>query len=134
MALRWRVHPLRQNPRKTVLLVLILAGILAIVQMSFGDLLWTAVSAVLLCGWLARYFFPTTYECDDAGIRVRFLGFVRERRWEEFRRCEVYRTGIYVSPFARANILDNFRGLFILFENNHDEVVEFVRGKIKGGS
>jgi hypothetical protein len=133
VSLRWRVHPLVEQPAKSLALIVILAGILVIVQLSFGEPGWTVVSGVLLFAWLARYFFPTTYECGEEGVRVGFLGFVRERRWGEFRRFEVYRTGIHLSPFAKPNILDNFRGLFMLFHNNRDEVVEFVGGKIKSG-
>jgi hypothetical protein len=54
MMLRWRAHPLRQNARKSLLLIAIVLGILGIVQVSFGEVMWTAVSGLLLVSWLVR--------------------------------------------------------------------------------
>jgi hypothetical protein len=132
--LNWKVHPLASNPKKSALLVLIIAVVLVTVQISFGEVFWTVFSAFILLIWLARYFFPTKYEFENEAVRVHFLGHVRERRWEEFRRFEVHNNGIFLSPYAKPNFLDNLRGLFILFQNNDSEVVEFVREKIENKS
>jgi len=50
-----------------------------------------------------------------------------ERPWNTYRSHWPDRNGVLLSPFPRRSRLENFRGLFVRFENNREDVVAFVR-------
>lgn len=126
----WRVHPLVERPRASLVLALLLGGILGVIGWTFPEPGWVLLSAVVLFAALAKYFLPTTYRFDMEGIEVQFLGVRRKYRWDVFRRCEAGSNGVFLSPFPRPHRLDNFRGLFVLCGARRDEVLDFVRRRI----
>jgi hypothetical protein len=134
-SLNWTAHPLRQEPLfKSALLIAIIAGVVAMVVDAFGHALYGLVSLMVLTLSLARYFFPTRYALDEEGCQVQaLLGFVRRYPWTQFRRADVHREGIFLSPFARPSRLDTFRGTFLKFHQNRDEVLYFVRRHVTDG-
>lgn len=129
--MNWKVHPLVDQGAKAVLLVLIVVAVLVLVRMTEPELMWTVLSGVVLIVSLARYFFPTTYILDERGITIRFLGIEQHRPWTQFRSHYVGRTGVLLSPFGKPHRLESFRGHYMLFGDNREEVVEFVRTHIK---
>jgi len=76
------------------------------------------------------YFLPTWYELDADGVAVRFLGRTRWVAWTEVRRTQVHGEGVQLSPFERPSRLESFRGTFLRFAGNRDEVVSFVKGQV----
>lgn len=129
-ALEWTVHPLVERPRQAVALVAILTLVLLLVWLNIPEPGWVVFAAAILFISLARFFFPTAYRLDDAGIHVRFLGFARDHSWGRFRRLEPGRNGLFLSPFPKPNRLDNFRGLFLLWGGNRKEIEAFARERI----
>ncbi len=127
---RWRSHPLVDDYPRSLALVAIVIAVCVGVWISFDSLVLAALSAAVLVGSLARYFAPTHYELNDAGISVRFLGHVRRVAWGDVRRHWVAREGVELSPFARPSRLESFRGTFLRFAGNRDEVVSFVESQM----
>lgn len=89
-----------------------------------------ALSVVIMLGSLSSFFLPTRYELDDDKVKIRYLLSMRERKWGMFRSYYVDKNGVLLSPFERPSRLENFRGLYIRFDNNQDQVVDFVKSKI----
>ena len=91
------------------------------------------VSLAVLVASLWRYWLPTRYRLDGQGVWVAHLGWERLHPWGQFRRAEVHRDGIFLSPFPRASRLDAFRGFFLRFGGCRGEVVSFVREHVAPG-
>ncbi len=126
--LRWAIHPLRrERPAKSVLLVALIIASSAAAAFGFEHWLYGAFSLGALTASLSRYFFPTRYVLDSEGINSEHLGFKQRRSWAEFRRVDEHWDGIFLRPSARPSRLDSFRGVFLRFEQNREEVVHFVR-------
>ncbi|HEX7400986.1 MAG TPA: hypothetical protein VF369_02295, partial [candidate division Zixibacteria bacterium] len=89
-----------------------------------------ALSVVIMLGSLSSFFLPTRYELDDNKVRIRYLLSMRERKWEMFRSYYVDKNGVLLSPYDKPSRLENFRGLYIRFNHNKDQVVDFVKSKI----
>lgn len=133
MGLRWTVHPLVQEPRgKTVALIAIVVGLSVGAAVSFSGVAYGLVSFVVLAVSLSRYWLPTRYELDECGVEIGHAGRRRRRSWSEFRRLDVLRDGVFLSPFAGASRLDSFRGLFVRCAENRDAVVECARRHLVG--
>jgi hypothetical protein len=126
--LRWTVHPLLEEPAaKSVLLIAIILGITAGVTISFESGPFGFLSFAFLSGSLSRYFLPTRYALDEAGVCIVHAGVRRRIPWQRVRRVNVSRDGILLSPTERPSRTDSFRGCFLRFRGNGDEVTHFVR-------
>ncbi len=88
------------------------------------------LSVVIMLGSLSSFFLPTKYELNEDQVRIRFFFTIREKKWGMFRSYYVDKNGILLSPFERPSRLENFRGLYIRFNQNKDLVVDFVKSKI----
>ncbi len=129
--LRWSVHPLQEEPpAKSALLLMIILGLSAAVTASFNSGSYGFLTFALLTASLSRYFFPTRYAIDATGVQTSHLGVRRNIPWAQTRRYRIYPDGVFLSPFNRPNRLDPFRGCFLRFGDNRDEVLQFVRSCI----
>ncbi|MFP4058232.1 MAG: hypothetical protein ACLF0G_15300 [Candidatus Brocadiia bacterium] len=116
-------------PRSLLLLGLV-AVACAAAGLGFGGVGYALLAGALLSLSLCRYFLPTRYHLDDQGAAVGFLGQWRRVPWGAVRRVSVHREGVHLSPFARPSRLDSFRGTYLRFAGNGQEVVRFVRSRV----
>ncbi len=130
--LRWSTHPMKSSTTVSVLVVLFLLVVWFLVYLTTFSLLLTILAVVIMLGSLSPFFLPTYYELDDERIKVRFLFNTKEREWRGFRSFYVDKNGILLSPFEKPSRLENFRGLYVRFNQNKDEVLGFVRSKMAG--
>ena len=132
-AVRWRSHPIVGEYPRSLLCPAIVLAICVGVYYSFESLGWALLSAGFFAVSLARYFLPTSYELNADGVRVSFFFTVKSIRWSSVRRVDGHRQGLHLSPFERPSLLDSFRGTFLRFRDNADEVVSFVESKVGTG-
>ncbi len=127
-SLRWETHPLRrERPAKSVLLVALIIASSAAAAFGLEHWFYGVFSLGALTASLSRYFFLTRYALDGEGVSSEHLGFKQRRSWAEFRRADEHRDGIFLRPSVRPSRLDSFRGVFLRFEQNREEVASFVR-------
>ncbi len=129
-SLRWRSHPVVDDYPRSLGLIAVVTAVCVGVWVSFDGIGYALLAMAFLVGSLVRYFVPTHYELDAAGVSVRFLGHVRRVPWGQIRRFAVRREGVQMSPFERPSRLEAFRGTFVRFAGNRDEVVSFVEGQM----
>jgi len=128
--LKWRSYPLVDDFPKSLALVGLLAGVCVLVGFAFGGAGYGLLAAVLLGASLARYLLPTRFVLDAGGVTIRLLGHDRHVAWSQIKRISVQRAGVFLSPFERSSRLDSFRGTFLRFAGNADEVRSFVESKV----
>ena len=129
--LRWTVHPLlEESASRSVLLIAIILGISAGVTISFESGVYGFLSFAFMTGSLSRYFLPTRYALDEAGVCIVHAGVRRRIPWRRVRRVNVSRDGILLSPTEGPSRLDSFRGCHLRFRGNGDEVTRFVRAHV----
>jgi len=90
----------------------------------------TLVSILILLGALCPFFLPTDYELTSDKVKVRFFFSQKEKEWSFYRSFYVDKNGVLLSPFERPSRLENFRGIYIRFDRNKDQVVKFVSSKV----
>jgi hypothetical protein len=128
--LAWTVHPVKRQPlvsgAVTVFVVLI-----AIVVFGWTQSLWFMILAlVIMLGSLAKFYFPTGYKLSNRGVTVRTTTQKLFKEWSIYRSCYPDKKGILLSPFAEPSRLENFRGLFVMFEGNGEQVTAFCKEQI----
>ncbi len=131
VVLRWSTHPVKRSAKISILVILLLFVIWLLVYLTTFSPLLTVLSVVIMLGSLSPFFLPTHYELDDKKVKVKFFFNTKEKEWSTFRSFYVDKNGVLLSPFERPSRLENFRGLYVKFNENREEVVDFVKSKVK---
>lgn len=125
----WISHPCREYKKKTICLLTFLILIFSGIYFSFGGF-WFFIALILVGGAILPYFLPTTYTLNDEQIQIKGLITNKKKKWGEFNSFYPDKNGILLSPFKEPSRLENFRGLYIRFNNNKGEVTEYISKKI----
>ena len=131
VVLRWSTHPAKRSAKISILVILLLFVIWLLVYLTTFSPLLTVLSVVIMLGSLSPFFLPTYYELDEKKVRVKFFFNTKEKEWSTFRSFYVDKNGVLLSPFEGPSRLENFRGLYVKFNQNREEVVDFVKSKIQ---
>ncbi len=128
--LEWRCHPARRRIWVTVgvtLLIFVTGGLVftATSSKAFG-----VIAMVVMFMSLAKFYMPTKYRLTDEHFMVKTTTQTLQKEWSLYRSYYVDKNGVLLSPFVRPSRLENFRGLYLMFNNNRDEVVRFVKDHI----
>ncbi len=127
----WRVHPLVESWKRSVLLLLFLSFILIVINSGFKSPIVILLSAIFLIGPLYKYFLPFHYHCGIENFVVTACCYKLERPWSAFRSYYVDKNGVLLSPFAEPTRLENFRGVYIRFgKHPPEEIVNYIRRKL----
>lgn len=128
--IKWTVHPIKKNWKVSILVIIFLLVICISISFSFDSLLLSFFSAIFLFGSLSSFFLPTTYTLYDKGIIIKTVFREVYKDWGFFKRYYIDKNGILLSPFPHRTRLENFRGLYIKFNNNKEEVTSYIKSKI----
>lgn len=129
--LEWICHPAKKNKYITALVTLFIVLLVVIVYyMTYSP--WFAVLGfIILYASLSPFYFPTRYKLTDEEILIKTIFQTLHKKWSQYRSFYPDKNGILLSPFLRPTRLENFRGLYIRFWNNKDEVTAFVKDRIE---
>jgi hypothetical protein len=131
VVLRWSTHPVRRSAKISILVILFLFVIWLLVYLTTFSPLLTILAVLIMLGSLSPFFLPTYYELDEKRVKVKFFFSTKEKEWITFRSFYVDKNGVLLSPFERPSRLENFRGFYVRFNQNKEEVVDFVKSKIQ---
>ena len=133
VALEWTCHPVRRKPLVSVAVTVFILVVSAIVFYSTDSRLFTILALLVMSASLAKFYFPTTYRLTDDKIMVKTTTQTLYKDWSQYRSCYPDKNGILLSPFAAPSRLENFRGLYLMFAGNKNEVTAFVRERLAAG-
>ncbi len=128
--IRWTVHPVKKNWKISVLIIIFLIVLCISINFSFDSLSLSLLSVIFLFGSLSSFFLPTTYTLYDKGIAIKTAFRELYKEWDFFKRYYIDKNGILLSPFPYRTRLENFRGLYIRFDNNKEQVINFIKSRI----
>ena len=126
-SLSWRSWPLVDEWPASLAKAALVAVMCAAVGVGFGGAGYALLAAAFLVLSLARFFLPSRFVLDAAGVSRRTPGGRGQLAWAQVRRVVVGQAGVFLSPFEKPSRLDSFRGVFLPFAGNAAEVTEFVR-------
>lgn len=129
-ALEWTVHPVKRRPLVSVAVSMFVILVAVCVYTWMESHWFTILALLIMLGSLAKFYFPTHYKLTDRGVTVKTTTQTLVKEWKLYRSCYPDKKGILLSPFVQPSRLENFRGLYIMFEGNKDAVTAFVRERI----
>lgn len=128
--LEWKCHPAKSRPGVSVLVTVFIMAIVLLVHYT-TDSRWMAVLAgIILFASLAKFYFPTLYRLTDENVTVKTTTQTLVKPWSMYRSFYSDKKGVLLSPFGRPSRLEAHRGIRLMFENNRDEVIDFVKQRI----
>ncbi|MEW6410854.1 MAG: hypothetical protein AB1483_00110 [Candidatus Zixiibacteriota bacterium] len=128
--LQWTTHPLRRRPLAAVLVTVFILMVGFLVYASTESKAFGTLALVVLFASLAKFYLPTRYLLSDKCIKVKTTTQTIRKNWSQFRSYYPDRNGVLMSPFLQPSRLENFRGIYLIFDNNRDEVIAFIKKRI----
>jgi len=124
--IKWTSLPFKVGGKKNLIAICIpiLVWITILLLWGVG---WFILSVIVLGVSILPYFMPTTYILTKEDIYVNSLFAKQRKKWEYFKTFYVDHNGIFLSPFDKPSRLENYRGLYVRFHKNRDEVLQFVK-------
>jgi hypothetical protein len=133
--LEWRVHLFRsERPYRSVIAVSAVVTALAGGWVFIQDPFVLTAYFIILFFALGEFFFPVKYRITNKGVyKFAWIG-PRFMDWKRIKRAYKNEFGVKLSIFSEPSPFESFRGLFIRFGENRDEVVSTVRRLVPGRS
>lgn len=128
--LNWETLPARNRP-----LVAVLVGIFILV-LGWLVYYWTeswffvVIAILILWGSLSQFYVRTRFTFTEHKVKVKYIVNKIAKDWSQYRSYYEDKNGVLLSPFLRPSRLENFRGLYVRFAGNRDEVMKIVKQKI----
>ena len=129
--LQWTTHPLRRKPLVAVFVTVFILVIGFLVLLTTDSKTFGTLALVVLFASLAKFYLPTRYKLTDRRLMVKTTTQTVYKDWSQFRSFYADKNGVLISPFIQPSRLENFRGIYLIFESNKDEVMRFVSEHVK---
>lgn len=123
----WRVHPARDRPGMTVVVLLIVTALTVLVVELMHSVWWGLLPIVFFLVTLQRYLLPSDYRVDEEGVTAESAFATTKLHWPEIRRFTHDERGGFLSRRRKGSLLDAFQGLHLQFGGNREEVIARIR-------
>ncbi len=128
--LSWRSHPVQRQGSRRGLAIAVVAGIPMALWFLYGPF-YALLAVAILGGSLSSFFLPTHYVLYAGGLESRFLGVHRRFTWDQFRSYYPDKNGVLLSPFVQPSRLENFRGFYLRFDGQRENVLRIVSERVR---
>ncbi len=128
--LEWTCHPVKRNPLVSLLVSLFLVAVIVIVYYITASRLFGILAALIMFASLAKFYFPTTYRMTPEGITIKTTTQTLHKPWSTYRSYYPDKNGVLLSPFLQPSRLENFRGLYVMFAGNREEVLSYIKAHL----
>lgn len=136
--LQWTFNPWQRNWRRPagalalILLIAAIAGFCFTYPGWWPSMIgWGGIGLLLMLGMTTTIYLPTHYQLDERGVEVRFLGTRSFRKWDHYRNFYAHDTGVHLTTMPQPSRLDPFRGHYLLFNENREEILAFIKAQMK---
>jgi lysylphosphatidylglycerol synthetase-like protein (DUF2156 family) len=128
--LQWSSHPMRRRPIAAVLVTVFIFVVSMVIYWAMESRWFSVLALVVLFASLAKFYLPTRFTLTDRKVVIKSTTQTIAKPWTMFRSFYADRNGLLLSPFAEKSRLENFRGIYLIFSGNSDEVIRIVGEKI----
>ena len=128
--LTWTTHPIKKRPLAAVLVSLFILIVPLVVLSITSSKIFGFLSLVVLFASVAKFYFPTYFTLTESEVVIKSSTQTIKRKWSEFRSYYPDKNGVQLSPFVDKSRLENFRGIYLIFDNNADDVMKIIKQKI----
>ena len=124
--MQWSLHLARRQPRKAAAALALIAAAAVAAGYGFRSPILGLLAGALLIASISDFLFPLAFVLTDDGVAVRGLLHRRRMAWSQVRRVARDELGVKLSPLSRRSRLDAYRGIYVWFEGNSEDVMAFI--------
>jgi len=125
--LTYTVFPMRESVIKAAIFWIVILFTIWGVWLNIESLIMTIIAGAVLIASLSSFYLPTTYRLDGEGAAWSRFSGSRSISWSRVRRVADEKDGLFLSPFSGKSMMENFRGLYLPYRNNRDEILLLIR-------
>ena len=129
--LTYTIHLARRRPVQAAAAVAVIVAAALAAGFGFRSPLLGLLAAALLTASVSDYLLPLTFTLTDEAAEARGPLHRRRLLWAQVRRVSRDDLGLKLSPLPHPSRLDAFRGIYLWFEDNADDVMAFVAHHVK---
>jgi len=131
--MEWQVHLSKRNPEKVAGIAL--AAVIAAVGgwLLLRSPLFAVLGLIFILGSTTDFWLPMRYRLDEKGASLKCGVSMSAIEWPNVKSVMETTDGVKLSPLAGEgkSRLEAFRGVFLRFENNRDEVLAKIRSHME---
>lgn len=125
-ALEWTTHPMKKRPIVAILVTIFIFVVPMLVLSMTNSKLFATLALVVLFASVAKFYFPTKFILTDKQVIIKSSTQTIKKNWTEYRSFYPDKNGVLLSPFVEPSRLENFRGVYLIFADNKEEVISFI--------
>jgi len=130
--LEWNIHPFKEEPLKSFLLLLFLLILVLVLFLIFPNIVFIIIAMIAMIFSLRGYLFNTSYKLEENVIKIKMLSFEYPKKYSDFKRLYIGENAFLMSPFTYKTKLNRYRGVYIPFpESLKVEIVNFISEKFE---
>lgn len=126
----WTTHPVRNRPLVAVLVTLFILTIGIIVFYMTMSKAFAVLALLMLFVSLSKFYLPTRYRLSEKSVTVKTTSQTITKSWSNYRSMYPDKNGLLLSPFLEPSRLESFRGIYLIFAQNRDEVIRFAEKQL----
>ncbi|MCD6132594.1 MAG: hypothetical protein J7J61_10875 [Candidatus Hydrothermae bacterium] len=129
--IEWESLPARNKKRLVIAIIAVFFTTLFLYL--FTGPYWAIFGFLLLLFVLFPFYTVTRYSLDNEKIVIKKPFYTVSKELRYFRRVEKDRNGVFLSPFKKPSRLDNFRGIYLIMQDDKlkNRVFEFLKKNIE---
>jgi len=129
--IEWESLPARNKKRLVIAIIAVFFTTLFLYL--FAGTYWAIFGFLLLLFVLFPFYTVTRYSLDKEKIVIKKPFYTVSKELRYFRRVEKDRNGVFLSPFKKPSRLDNFRGIYLIMQDDKlkNRVFEFLKKNIE---
>jgi hypothetical protein len=131
---RWKVHLFRSQPQKGISALFAAALVAFLGYTALGSVLIAICAALAVILSISEFLFPIIYRMNERDASASSPFTTTSIRWEDVRHVCVDSNGVKLSPLARPSRLEPFRGIYLRFAGNRDQVLAEIEKHRKSSS
>jgi len=125
--LSWVSHPAKARKTAAIITLFLIFLIMWMVYSMTQSLVMIFFALLLFNAALSSFFFPTRFTITEEKVIIKYMFTSQEKDMSMFRSFYPDKRGVLLSPFTRPSRLENFRGVYVRYDGNKDEVDAFVK-------
>ncbi|MFH1687515.1 MAG: hypothetical protein ABIE70_08345 [bacterium] len=129
-SLQWTVHPVKRRPLVSLAVTVFVFLVAAVVYYAMDSRVFAVLAMVVMLMSLGKFYFPTHYALDEVGITIKTTTQTLTKEWKLYRSYYPDKSGVLLSPFPEPSRLENFRGVYVMIQDNREQVLAFVNKHI----
>ncbi len=128
--LQWTTLPFKLRPVAATIVALLILAIGVFVFYETESRMFGGLAMLVLFLSLSKFYLPTTFTLTDSSVSIKTTTQTIRKSWEQYRSYYPDKNGVLLSPFPEPSRLENFRGVYLMFGGNREEVLRVVEQQI----